>query len=71
MVEWGQEETFEILVLEDEVRIEPDAVNGGDERAEEIGPQINKSVGCQKSGRDGGFTVEPVILDGGVKCQKW
>lgn len=43
--------------LEDEMGIEPDVVDRRDEGIQESGPQINESIGSDKSSGDGGFPL--------------
>lgn len=70
MIEWRQEESFEVLVLKDEMRIEPDFMDRRNERIEEGGSEIDESVGGEKSGGDGRFPWQPVILVESVKSQQ-
>lgn len=70
MIEWRQEESFEVLVLKDEMRIEPDFMDRRNERIEEGGSEIDESVGGEKSGGDRRFPWQPVILVESVKSQQ-
>lgn len=70
MIEWRQEESFEVLVLKDEMGIEPDFMDRRNERIEEGGSEIDESVGGEKSGGDGRFPWQPVILVESVKSQQ-
>lgn len=68
MVEWRQEEALEVPVLEDEVGIEPDFVDGRKSTIEKSRPQVDESVGSDECGGEGGFTIEPAILAHCVHC---
>lgn len=70
MIEWRQEESFEVLVLKDEMGIEPDFMDRRNERIEEGGSEIDESVGGEKSGGDRRFPWQPVILVESVKSQQ-
>lgn len=67
MIEWRQEETLDVLVLKDEMGIEPDLMDRRHERIEEGGSEIDESVGGEKSGGDRRLPWQPVILVESVK----
>lgn len=62
MVKRRQQEAFQVLVLEDEVGVEPDLFNGGNEGIEEGGAEVDEGVGGDEGGGERRFVVGAVIL---------
>lgn len=51
--------------------IEPDLIDRREKRIEEGRPEIDESVGGEKSGCDGRFPRQPMILAKRVKSKQW
>lgn len=59
-----------VSYLENKMRIEPDLINRGEKRIEEGRPDIDESVGSNKSGCNRWFPGQPVILVKRMKSQQ-